>query len=153
MAISADGRRLKRSFVDGEGAAKVERLTPTVVRVVLAGRLGSPAGDHVAARIDEEMKGRTGQRLFWDLEHVEWYDSAVRVEATKALLRNRARFVELHAYATSKLVAMGVSVANMALGGIVQMHKTRLSFDGRMRQAMTVPFVDAFPVDALEARG
>ena len=53
------------------------------------------------------------------------YDSELRTEWTRWLLRNRARLEDIQIVAGSKIVAMGVSVANVALGGIIQSHPKR----------------------------
>jgi hypothetical protein len=51
------------------------------------------------------------------------------------LLSNRAKLDSVHAFSTSKLVTMGVTVASLALGGLIQMHKARPQFEAALRSA------------------
>lgn len=61
-----------------------------------------------------------GIRFFFDFWQMPTYDSEMRTEWTAFLVKHRARIAEIHVVARSKLVAMGVSVANLALGGIIK---------------------------------
>ena len=49
----------------------------------------------------------------------------MRTEWTHWLVTHRARLDDLHIVARSKLVTMGVAVANLALGGIIKLHAQR----------------------------
>lgn len=68
-------------------------------------------------------------RLFFEFWDMPTYDSQMRTEWTGWLLRHRSRLESLHVLARSKLVLMGVSVANLALGGIVKTHETTATFE------------------------
>ena len=67
-------------------------------------------------------------RLFFDVETIASYDSELRTQLTARFYEERARIGEFHVLVGSKLTAMGVSVANLALGGIVTSHTQRLQF-------------------------
>lgn len=71
--------------------------------------------------------------LFDDLERVTGYDTAVRVRLTAWGREHRSHIVAHHILTRSKLVAMGVSVASLALGGAIEAHSRRDSFDGALR--------------------
>jgi hypothetical protein len=72
-------------------------------------------------------------RLFYDFSLMPTYDSEMRTEWTSWLVHHRARVQEIHIVARSKLVAMGVSVANLALGGMIKSYGTA---DGPFTKAM-----------------
>ena len=66
--------------------------------------------------------------LFADVEEMTNYDSRLRTELTAGFLPDRARFAAFHVLLRSKLVAMGVSVANLTLGGIAKTTTERRQF-------------------------
>jgi hypothetical protein len=67
-------------------------------------------------------------RVFFDMEGVSNYDSALRTELTAHVLKHRERVGGFDLFTKSKLVAMGVSVANLALNGLVTSHPQRDAF-------------------------
>jgi hypothetical protein len=74
---------------------------------------------------------RTSERLtllidFWDMPG---YESFFRVGLTEWGLEHRARLEPIHLLARSPLVRMGVSVANLALGGLIKTYALRASYD------------------------
>jgi hypothetical protein len=74
-------------------------------------------------------------QFFYDLWDMHGYDSALRVQLTNFHLRNRGHLRSLHACSQSRLVKMGVAVANVVLGIIVQ-HDMRSSFEAALRRAV-----------------
>lgn len=57
------------------------------------------------------------------------YDSAFRVIEQEWIIKNRASLEPIHVLVSSKIVAMGVAVANLAMGGLMTSYSTRASFD------------------------
>jgi hypothetical protein len=94
-------------------------------------RLTSPA----VRRKDAVLAKARRVRVFYDFWEMPTYDSEMRTEWTRWLATHRASLDSLHVLARSKLVLMGVSVANLALGGIVRTHSTREPFDAQLRAA------------------
>jgi hypothetical protein len=82
--------------------------------------------------------------IFFDAEAMSSYDSELRTGLTAAFLEERAKIAELHVLSASKLTAMGVSVANLALGGIITSHHERAPFarslDTRLAAARVLDF-------------
>jgi hypothetical protein len=80
-------------------------------------------------RAFEGISKRSRQhRLFFDLETMTTYDSELRTHLTARLYEDRLNIVAFHVLVGSKLTAMGVSVANLALGGIITSHSSRVPF-------------------------
>jgi hypothetical protein len=81
-------------------------------------------GDRVLAPLmtqrADTIVARGRVRIFFDFWDMPTYDSEMRIQWTNWLAKHRARLDEIHIVARSKLVAMGVSVANLALGGIIK---------------------------------
>lgn len=63
------------------------------------------------------------------------YDTACRVDLTAWVMRHKARAV-LHIGVTSTLVAMGVTVANLALGNLIQVHRSSAELDAALARAL-----------------
>lgn len=61
-------------------------------------------------------------QMFVDAELMTSYDSELRTEVTAALREQPSSIESLHIVVRSKIVAMGVSVANLALGGIMTIY-------------------------------
>lgn len=66
------------------------------------------------------------------------YDSACRVDMTNWILRNRAQSV-LHVATTSRMVAMGVMVAKVALGDVLNVHGTTEALEGVLADVLKKP--------------
>lgn len=63
------------------------------------------------------------------------YDSACRVELTAWVLRHRAQSA-LHIGLRSRMVAMGVSVANLALGSLIQVYPNADALEAALQATM-----------------
>jgi hypothetical protein len=80
-----------------------------------------------------------GRRLLIDVFH-EWtgmtgYDSSCRQRITRWALDNKGAFGEVHVAVTSKLVAMGVQVANLVLGNITA-YTSKNALQAALRQRL-----------------
>lgn len=79
-------------------------------------------------RMERFTAGKPGFSLFIDLGELEGYDSEIRVRATAATEGFLDRANAIHFLVRSKIVAMGISVANLALGGRLVSHSERRRF-------------------------
>ncbi len=77
--------------------------------------------------------------LFDDLLLLRGYDSNVRVQLTDWSRKNKKSIVAFHILTRSRLVAMGVSVANLALGGHIRAHTLRASFEDALNREIGAP--------------
>jgi hypothetical protein len=117
------------------GEVTVSRLGRRVVYLRLIGFADQPVARVIEQALQPMLAQNSTVACFWDLEKLVNYHSDVRVVSTQVLLSQRARLDSVHAFSTSKLVTMGVSVASLALGGLIQMHKTRALFEAALREA------------------
>jgi hypothetical protein len=88
-------------------------------------------------------------QMFVDAELMSTYDTALRTEVTAAFLPKRQRIGSLHIVVRSKIVAMGVSVANLALGGLMTIYKDVGSFQTALSSSITRAGVHGFSASAL----
>jgi hypothetical protein len=88
-------------------------------------------------------------RVFFDLETMATYDSELRTALTACFFKDRKRLRTFDVLVGSKLTAMGVSVANLTLGGIITSHSRRMPFVTALDAALTAAGVTAFSSSAL----
>jgi hypothetical protein len=124
-------------WTGAQGEVEILRLRDVVAYLRMSGIAEQPAGK-VIERALEQIFARSKQlHTFWDLRDLVNYHTDVRVCSTNALLAQRKKkLAAVHTLSTSKIVAMGVSVANLALGGMVQNHKTAVSFELAVRAVL-----------------
>ena len=88
-------------------------------------------------RLERLMGTRNAIDAFNDWEGISGYDTEARVLLTEWVRRTRPRFRSIHVLVRSRLVGMGISVANLALGGMLTAHHERRSFDRAVSDATT----------------
>jgi hypothetical protein len=109
---------------------------PGVVRIVMRGRMKIALALSIVGALNSLFQRKKQLDLMWDLEAMESYESAVRVECTNVLLSNWAQVRSVHALAKSNIVRMGVAVANLALGNRVVSHNERSTFELAVRDKL-----------------
>lgn len=132
------GRPLPESelcWEDTRGGIRLVHEAEHVERIIMRGHARDAQGQALAEALRTSLQ-RGRRHTFWDLELLERYDSGVRVHATQALLDHRANVICVKVLAKSKIVRMGVAVANLALGGMVENLDTRLLFERALSQAV-----------------
>jgi flavin-binding protein dodecin len=119
-----------------QGAFSLFSPAPRVLVVKLTGVTDQSAAPAIEKALDSAFAADDRLQVFWDLgEHVN-YHSDVRVYCTRVLLKHRPHFAALHAYSRSRIVSMGVAVANLAIGGIAQIHTSQEHFDAALSAAV-----------------
>lgn len=98
-------------------AGAVELYLPakgvTVVRV--AGRLETRLAERLTAAYAPAFEGGAPVRAFMDCELMDGYDSAARAHLTQWVIQHRSQVRGCWVLTGSKLVAMGITVADTAL--------------------------------------
>jgi hypothetical protein len=118
------------------GEVEILRFHYEVAYVRMVGLAEHPAGPVIERALDSVFASAQMVHTFWDVRDLLSYHSEVRVLCTNVLLANRKKLAAVHTLSRSKIVAMGVSVANLALGGIIENHKTIASFELAVRQVL-----------------
>jgi hypothetical protein len=119
------------------GALEISQLAASVVYLQLTGVNDQAAAPVIERTLTKQFAQTDRLATFWDLGELVNYHSDVRIFATRALLAHRKQIIAIHTFTRSKLVAMGVSVANLALGGIVTAHPQRGSFEVALSELLT----------------
>jgi hypothetical protein len=89
--------------------------------------------------------------IFFDLGKMHNYDSRLRTDLTARFLRDRSRISEFDLLAQSRIVAMGVAVANLALSGLLNAFVKRLDFNVALDIALKDAGVVGFTSRSLAA--
>ena len=110
------------------GSIEMWYPAPRVVADRVVGRMDLELARHFASRLAIKM-AQGPLHVFSNWELMEGYDSDVRVELTSWALQHRRDFASIHVLVRSRLVAMGISVANVALGGLMRAHTGRADYE------------------------
>ena len=100
---------------------------------VLVGRVTGHGSMDLAEAIELDMaapllRSRGEWQIFSDWYEMTGYDSAARVELTRWIRTMRPQIAGHTLLVRSRLVAMGVAVSNLALGGMVKATTDRAEF-------------------------
>jgi hypothetical protein len=118
MARTAQSRKL----TSARGEATVELFPPDVVLLTLRGHWENAILSQLVRELGRVMPPREQVDFFIDAELLAGYDTEVRVGMTEWVIKNRPSIRSFHGLVRSKIVAMGASVANLALGGFLKIH-------------------------------
>ena len=103
----------------------------------------------IVAGFERSLRQGSTVQMFVDVERMNSYDTELRTEVTAALARERKRIGCLHILVRSKIVAMGVSVANLALGGIMTIHGEPGPFQHALQTSLAKGRVSGFSIEQL----
>jgi hypothetical protein len=127
-----DGVRL----YDAKCSAIIRRPRDYVEYIVAKGVAPASAADFILDQRDKIVRECGRIALFDDLEELTGYESELRIRLTEWSRKNRSKVVGFHIFTRSRLVAMGVTVANLALGGTIRAHLRRETFEAALREAV-----------------
>jgi hypothetical protein len=119
-------------FASNRGEVVLHRMKPDVLLLKIFGHLDRSMGTFVIDLLNVAVAAHARLSVFCDWSEMAGYDSDVRAAFTQFAATHRSR-VTFHLLVGSKIVAMGVSVANLALGGILVGYNNRPAFDAALR--------------------
>ena len=105
------------------------------VRTLVVGKGAHAFVPRIRAQWDAAVREGAQLESFLDFADMEAYDSGFRSELTGWGLENRPRMKSIHTFSHSKIVNMGATVASLALGGMIQVHKDAESFEAAAARA------------------
>lgn len=119
------------------GELRIYALGRTAYGTEFSGHLEDAHVDLFLAYSEERIELASGKlTVFHDWLDMTGYDSSCRKRITDWTVKHLDAYAAVHVLLRSKLVAMGVQVANLALGGLVKTHKTRASLEAAVRAAV-----------------
>lgn len=122
---------------DETGTSRIERPAFHVVRFTMIGRLSTPlarfALEHTALLLDDVRHDFCG---FYDWERMTSYTSEARSSSTSFMLAHRKQYRCAVILTGSAIVAMGVNVANVVLGGFLTATTKRSELEELQAEAL-----------------
>lgn len=109
---------------------------PEVLIFVEEGHLDTTAASLIAEASNDALKCPKPLHLFVDAYDLVSYTPDVRKGPTDWLMANRSRLAVQHMLVRSKITKMGLSVASLALGGLIKGHASRASFGLALDQTL-----------------
>lgn len=106
-----------------------------VLEVAFIGDLDGDDANVFVGWLARELDECTRCALFLDFEGFRSYATKLRAAAQCLLLSRRDRWTKIHTLGGTKIVRMGVTVANLALGGAVEAHTDRGQFEQQLALA------------------
>jgi hypothetical protein len=121
-------------WITARGRLEIEEPAPGVVLTRFSGHGQLAHAEGIMERFDAAIARYGSIVVFDDWERGEGYDSDTRVRLTE-YTRARLSVVTFHILVRSRLFAMGLSVANLALGGKLVVYGSRPSFERALGEA------------------
>lgn len=144
MALFEELGRDLQEVTTGGGTARLWWLTPTIYVTQVSGQMGEKHADLFERFAEERIRNAPGKvNVFHDWLGMTGYESRCRQRLTRWSLEHLDAYGEVHLALRSKLVAMGVQVANIALGGKIRVHGSRATLEAELKRALGPAFVAA----------
>jgi hypothetical protein len=121
------------------GKIQVERLVRGLVLTRMRGHATAEQLSPIMSAVAAELAAGERPDVFHDWEQMTGYDSAARVAMTDWYREIRDQVGKVHVLASSRLVAMGVSVVSLAVGARVETYTSRTSFERALATARRRP--------------
>lgn len=124
----------KRASAD-RGELVFWQMAPDIIATHAHGAMTRELSQFFLAQLEPAYA--SGDRIygFHNWLGMESYDSACRLDLTAWVLKRRKQTVA-HIAAASRMVAMGVSVANLALGSLFEVHTTEASLQRALNETL-----------------
>lgn len=127
------------SIVEGESTLKLWRPAPRVIVTRVVGFMPESFGDRLISDIDRILAEGEGFVGFNDWELCEDYDAVARKRLTRWLAARLSAFESVSVLLGSRILSMGVSVANIALRGHLRSSTDRAWFEAELRRQGVQP--------------
>ena len=138
----------ERGWESDRGSLTIRRPRLDLIVFVEAGHLEEGFAPLIEEASNQALECKLPLHIFVDAYDLTGYAPSVRKGPTDWLNRNRASVAVQHMLVRSKLTKMGLSVASLALGGLLRGHASRASF----RQALEDTLQDLSRQDQISAR-
>lgn len=128
-------------LVTERGAVRLWTLSPTVYVTRATGHMEAAHAEVFVRYGEERLVAARGQKLhvFHDWLGMTGYDSVCRQRLTSWSLAHLDTYDEVHLAVRSKIVAMGVGIANIVLKSIIRVHPNLARLEIELRRAMVTP--------------
>ncbi|HEX7601282.1 MAG TPA: hypothetical protein VF316_06735 [Polyangiaceae bacterium] len=137
MNLATPARVRKRLATD-KGTIEIYFLSPEVVLQRATGQADLAHAQAIATTLQAAIDGGARIAIFDDFSALEGYTSEARIELTTWTRASLPKIASIHILVKSKIVSMGVAVANIALRN-VNSYTDRAPFDAAIMRALDTP--------------
>jgi hypothetical protein len=102
-----------------------------------------------AERVGQVLRTEKTIAMFFDAASLERYDSNLRIDLTAFCREHKPQIRRIDVFSRSRVVSMGVSVASLALGGMVRAHSDVAAFRKAVDQELFAHRLTGFSTKAL----
>ena len=121
------------------GALRAWVLAPNVFVTQGEGHMTDEHCKFIEAYGEERIRRYSGKLfVFHDWRELTGYDSMTRVRLTAWSVAHRQSYQEVHLAVRSRIIAMGVQVANVAVGGIMRAHSGVATLEVELARALRI---------------
>lgn len=131
----------KRVLPDGmevwtteRGEVRAAVRAPGVVVLEVIGHSDHRTYPLMIAKVEEEIAAGREVSWFGDYERMTSFDPDVRAELAKFTKTHRKHFTVVGILLRSRLVALGVAVANVMVGGFIRVFTTRSAYERALEE-------------------
>jgi hypothetical protein len=118
-----------RERSSARGRVMLRRVGPRRLSVTLVGSLVEEDAVFLADWLDEMLPTCEHALIDFELDELESYTTSVRTLAQDVLRRHHDRWTSVVTLVRSRITVMGVTVANLALGGRVHAFTDRVEYE------------------------
>ena len=124
------------SWQNAAGAVEIVRFRHSVAYLRMVGHADQPAGKVIERALAQIFAASAALHTFWDLHELAHAHADVRKCSLNALVADRRKLASVHTFSASRLWAVGMSVANLALGALLHNHRTAAGFELALHAAL-----------------
>ncbi|MFV8750708.1 hypothetical protein ACNOYE_09160 [Nannocystaceae bacterium ST9] len=126
------------TWSEGVNRVVIARLDDTTGLVFATGEAAEGSTDVFEAGL-RNLLARPATVLFWDLETLDRYAPKTRRMIVELLAAERKKLERIHLLSDKAMIAMAASAVNLVLGGILQVHRERETWNEAMREHLGDP--------------
>ncbi len=123
-------------YVDDLGTLVIRRPAEGVLLFVETGYLVGTRAPLIQKALDDELRAHQELIIFVDGEQLRGYDPPIRTVPSDWLKKHAAQVVCQHMLVRSQVAKMGLSVARLVLGALVEGHTERSTFERALEDAV-----------------
>jgi hypothetical protein len=126
------------TWSEGVNRVVIARLDDATGLVFATGEAAEGSTEVFEAGL-RNLLARPATVLFWDLETLDRYAPKTRRMIVELLAAERKKLERIHLLSDKAMIAMAASAVNLALGGILQVHRERETWNEAMREHLGDP--------------
>lgn len=116
------------------GAMRLDWNRTGALRMTNVGHGYGEFAEGIVRKSDELAKSTGALWTVCDWHELQTYDSAFRTDHAKILMQHMSVWKGAYVITQSKLVGMGLAVANLGLGGRIKTYSSRAEFDAFVKK-------------------